>query len=131
MPPALQASISVPGIFPPVKIDDEYYVDGGIANPTPIDVVLSDEIDLVIGVDLVMKKKVKLENPKLIDTVMQTYEIIRSQAIEHRLDNEKTILIQPEVGGPISSFKFMDIPKFIGIGEKAAEEKLEEIKNLL
>jgi len=33
---AIIASISIPGIFPPIKIDDHYYIDGGIAEHLPI-----------------------------------------------------------------------------------------------
>lgn len=35
--PAILASTALPGIFPPVRIDDETYVDGGMSNNVPID----------------------------------------------------------------------------------------------
>lgn len=34
--PALQASAAIPGVFPPVKIDGRYLIDGGVANHTPV-----------------------------------------------------------------------------------------------
>src|SRR5205085_3167960 len=33
---AVLASSAVPGLFPPVEIDDEHYFDGGIVNSIPI-----------------------------------------------------------------------------------------------
>ena len=36
---ALRASVSLPGVFPPVQRDGEYYVDGGLLNNVPIDVM--------------------------------------------------------------------------------------------
>src|ERR1700680_2010865 len=36
---ALRASISIPGLLPPVMIDGEAYVDGGTMNSLPVDVM--------------------------------------------------------------------------------------------
>lgn len=35
--PAILASSAAPGIYPPVRIADSYYMDGGIVNPVPVD----------------------------------------------------------------------------------------------
>lgn len=35
--PALLASASIPGIFPPAEIDGEHFYDGGIVNSVPVD----------------------------------------------------------------------------------------------
>ena len=34
----IQASMSIPGVFPPVQIGDAYYVDGGLKNQVPANV---------------------------------------------------------------------------------------------
>jgi len=49
---AVRASISVPGIFTPVKKDDMILVDGGLVNPVPVNVVRDMGADFVIAVDL-------------------------------------------------------------------------------
>ncbi len=36
---AIRASISIPGLFKPFKINNRYYVDGGITNPVPVNVL--------------------------------------------------------------------------------------------
>jgi len=36
---AIRASISIPGLFKPFKIKGKYYVDGGITNPVPVNVL--------------------------------------------------------------------------------------------
>ena len=125
---AAQASISVPGIFPPVKIKSGYFIDGGVANPTPVDVCKNQGVDIVIGVDLIMKRKIKLDNPGPITTLFQSYDIIRSQIIKHKLKKVGgAIIISPEIRGTIDSFKFNEIPKMIKSGEEAAEKALPEI----
>ncbi|MDP3990439.1 MAG: patatin-like phospholipase family protein [archaeon] len=49
---AVRASISIPGIFTPLVIDGDNYVDGMLGNPTPYDVVKRMGADIVIAVDL-------------------------------------------------------------------------------
>ena len=49
---AVRASISVPGIFTPVKKDGIILVDGGLVNPVPVSVVRKMGADFVIAIDL-------------------------------------------------------------------------------
>lgn len=126
---AVRASITVPGIFPPIKINGRYLIDGGVVNPTPTDTLKDMGADIIIGVDLVMQREVKLDDPGLITTLMQSYEIIRTQAVKYRIEKatKNTIMIKPKLRGAIDSFKFYDINKFIRSGEEAAKEMLPEI----
>lgn len=45
---AVQASTALPGLFPPVKIDGEYFVDGGLLRTLHASVALDQEIDLLL-----------------------------------------------------------------------------------
>ncbi|MDD5391342.1 MAG: patatin-like phospholipase family protein [Gallionellaceae bacterium] len=49
---AVRASISVPGIFTPVKSNGRILVDGGLVNPVPVSVARALGADIVIAVDL-------------------------------------------------------------------------------
>ena len=49
---AIRASISVPGIFTPVKKNGAFLVDGGLVNPVPVNISRQMGADLVIAVDL-------------------------------------------------------------------------------
>jgi len=49
---AVRASISMPGVFTPVKKKDMILVDGGLVNPVPVSVVREMGADYVIAVDL-------------------------------------------------------------------------------
>lgn len=49
---AIRASMSIPGVFKPVKYRDMVLVDGGVYNNFPVDVVRDMGADVVIGVDL-------------------------------------------------------------------------------
>ena len=49
---ALRATMSVPGLFAPVKFKDRWLVDGGLVDPVPVGVARALEADVVIAVDL-------------------------------------------------------------------------------
>ena len=49
---AIRASISLPGIFKPVRKNDYLLVDGGLVNPVPVRTVRDMGADFVIAVDL-------------------------------------------------------------------------------
>jgi NTE family protein len=50
--PALRATMSVPGLFAPVRVKGRWLVDGGIVDPVPVGVARAMEADVVIAVDL-------------------------------------------------------------------------------
>ena len=45
---AIQASSALPGLFPPVEIDDHYYVDGALKKTMHASVALDDGVDLML-----------------------------------------------------------------------------------
>ena len=49
---AIRASISIPGVFTPARFGGALLVDGGVANPLPIDVAKDMGADLTIAVSL-------------------------------------------------------------------------------
>jgi NTE family protein len=51
---AIRASLSVPGLFTPVWLDDRLLIDGGVSNPLPIDVARSLGAERIIAVDVLV-----------------------------------------------------------------------------
>ena len=49
---AIRASISIPTVFQPFKTGGNYYVDGGVVNPIPINRVIRHEGDILIAVSV-------------------------------------------------------------------------------
>jgi NTE family protein len=126
---ALLSSISVPGILPPVKVNDQYLVDGGLVDNTPAKLVEKMGADFIIAVDLTIKQKTVLKDPGMFSVLMQSYEIMRSQGVESRLKNvrKKLVVIMPETRKTTDSFKFYNMARFIESGEKATEKVLPQI----
>ena len=49
---AIRASISLPGYYEPVSINDMVLIDGGTVNPIPLNRVVRKKGDLLVGVDV-------------------------------------------------------------------------------
>lgn len=49
---ALKSSAAYPGAFYPVKINGNYFVDGGVANPVPVEVAKQAGAKYIIAVDI-------------------------------------------------------------------------------
>ena len=49
---SVRASMAMPGLFPPVSIDEHWMVDGGLVNPVPVSVCHALGADVVIAVNL-------------------------------------------------------------------------------
>lgn len=61
---AVRASISIPAIFAPVPYKDTILIDGGVANPLPVDVVRDMGAGLTVAVNLHPALKIKKEKEK-------------------------------------------------------------------
>ncbi|MFT5206548.1 MAG: NTE family protein [Candidatus Omnitrophota bacterium] len=49
---ALRASIAIPGIFQPVRINGEILIDGGVLDPLPISCLIEEGVDKIIAIDV-------------------------------------------------------------------------------
>jgi NTE family protein len=49
---AMRASFSLPGVFPPVRVDGRWLVDGALVNPVPVDCCRALGAQMVIAVNL-------------------------------------------------------------------------------
>ncbi|WP_214226957.1 patatin-like phospholipase family protein [Pedobacter sp. B4-66] len=120
---SIQASSCIPGIFRPIMIDDEMYVDGGILNNFPVEPLLNN-CDFIIGSSCNHLKPV--EKITKITALMA-----RAGLMSVNKDMEEkaafcNVLIEPKGMGEISTF---DMKKAETIYWLAYEETLKAIKN--
>ena len=52
----IQASIAIPGIFPPVVIDNQLHVDGGVVDNLPIEIMYKYPVSHIIAISLTQLK---------------------------------------------------------------------------
>jgi NTE family protein len=117
---ALRATMSLPGIFAPVRLGNRVLVDGGVLNNLPVDVVKQMGADIVIAVPLDLAPEV----PK-IDTLLE----VAGRAIDVIImENERRnlgiadLVIMPEVKD-LKSRDFNRLDDFRKAGYEAAERK--------
>lgn len=84
--PAVRASMSMPGILQPLKIDNRYLVDGALVNPVPVNAVREMGADLVIAVDLLNDVTSRNESKRKIKTSRRTKKK-RDRALAGHTDN--------------------------------------------
>ncbi len=61
---AVQASAALPGLFPPVEIDDQYYVDGALKKTLHATVALEEGVDLLLCLNPLVPFDATASNPK-------------------------------------------------------------------
>lgn len=101
---AIRASMSVPGLFPPVILNNNVHVDGGVFNNMPIDVMMNREVDVVIAcrVDkeyiVATEKEVVRSLPGLFTTFIKS-TVANSDSHSEGLEQFVNLFFAPDVVG--------------------------------
>lgn len=128
---SIRASMSVPGVFAPVRIDDRLLVDGGIVGNLAVHVMQEMGVDIIIAVDV----EFPLYGPEELGSALTISEqmltiLIRKETLR-QIDRlgERDILIRPELG-TFASTNFGEILDAIEPGQVAAREQATKLKTL-
>jgi len=120
------ASASIPGVFPPVKIDGVYYSDGGAVSSTPVDAAQRMGAGFIIASD-VKGKIVRCDKPEKASEIMSRCNYITGMLLNEVQLQNASVVISPDV----KYFHWTDFDR-IGLlvqkGEDAAQHKILEIK---
>lgn len=129
LPDVVRASIAIPSIFKPVKINNETYIDGGVARNIPVEDAQNLGADLVIASDVgePIRQLDKLNT--FVDVLFQSVGFHQQES--DTIQKEKTdIYIGPDIK-EFSTFSYEQVDEIIRRGELAAREALPEIKKAL
>ncbi|HET7360876.1 MAG TPA: patatin-like phospholipase family protein, partial [Salinimicrobium sp.] len=128
LPKAVSASAAIPTLFGPVEINGRLLTDGGVSNNYPVEELRKRGADIVIGVDVqdTLAKREDLNSVFDILTQISNFRTIRAMQGK----KEKTdVYINPPIK-PFSVVSFGSGRKIIDAGEKAAREKMPELKKI-
>ncbi|WNS77062.1 patatin-like phospholipase family protein [Bacillus sp. DTU_2020_1000418_1_SI_GHA_SEK_038] len=125
---AVRASISIPGIFVPEKLNGRLLVDGGVVDRVPVSVVKEMGADIVIAID-VSHVKTNAEITSIYDVIMQSLDILQMELVTHR-EIVSDFMIKPRVE-MYSSRAFTNIEEIIRIGEEETRKHIKEIKEVI
>lgn len=105
---AVRASISVPGVFTPVQLNNMLLVDGGLVNPVPVSVLKEMGADIVIAVDL---------NHDLLTSseisIKDKDELIKKSESENRIIKELNTYVKANPTSAFASIQEWFAPKQI------------------
>ncbi|WP_243459202.1 patatin-like phospholipase family protein [Metabacillus bambusae] len=125
---AVRASIAIPGIFVPEKIDGRLLVDGGVVDRVPVSVVKEMGADIVIAVDVSHVKRNE-DITSIFDVILQSLDIMQDELVHHR-EIASDVMIRPHVE-QYNSRAFTNIKEIIEIGEKEAIQHVEKIHRVI
>ena len=128
LPLVLSASSAFPSLFSPVEIDENLYVDGGVANNYPVEEVRKMGADIIIGVDVQddLKDRDKLSGVLGILTQISNFQMIEKMKEKKQLTD---IYIKPNIEG-FSVVSFDQGDQIVNKGVEAALLVQEKLKKL-
>lgn len=127
---AMRASMAIPGVFTPVRLDSMVLVDGGVVNNYPVNVAKQMGADVIIGVDVqsALRTANELENAGAI-----LGQLIDLMGQDNYLNNlkETDVLIKVNVKGySAASFTKNAVDSLIHRGLVAAEAQKDALMKL-
>ena len=125
----IKASSAIPGIFPPVKLDNYYLIDGSASESVPAGRVREIGADRVLGVDVTRCIKT-IEQPKNVFDILYRAEDITSFHLSVLRLREADLVIRPQVRH-LTWADFDKIEEIISAGKITAMENINEIKKLI
>ncbi|MGH9838835.1 MAG: patatin-like phospholipase family protein [Blastocatellia bacterium] len=118
---ALRATMSIPGVFPPVARDGTVLVDGALLNNIPTDVMRELKPDVVIAVD-VGSRLGDLQAISSLGGILQQSLGVMTIESDRRNLRLADIIIAPEIGD-LSTLDFSSVDGVADIGYQGAEAK--------
>ncbi|NVN17271.1 patatin [Muricauda sp. HICW] len=128
LPEAIVASGTFPSLFEPAEINEQILIDGGVVNNYPIAQVKAMGADIIIGVDVQhdLATRESLSSATEILLQINNYRTVNDM---RKKSKETDVYIRPDID-EFSVIAFDRGKQIIKSGEKAAEEKLDELKEI-
>ncbi|MEY4201913.1 MAG: hypothetical protein RLZZ265_3653 [Verrucomicrobiota bacterium] len=156
---AVLASCAIPSVFVPVRLDGENYIDGGVSDPLPVDVLREAGVERVIAVNIIptsaflrCAREHEREQVEEKRRGFSFLHLLNQQVNYFAYGNILDVTQRAVIGGQIRSAEdacrqadvvlrplacdsrwhdFSNPMKYISLGRRVAEESLADIKNLV
>jgi NTE family protein len=129
---AICASCAIPGVFTPLedKTTGRLLVDGGVVAPVPTKAVRKMGAEIIIAVDVIADQNQFWNSPTTLIGVFIQAGMIMLRTASKMQHYRADVVITPKLGH-LRPDELGKMDEFVELGEKAAREKIEEIKKLL
>jgi NTE family protein len=119
---AMRASMSIPGVFPPVPIEGRVLIDGGVAANLPVSTVRGMGADIVIAVDVGTPLATLEPKSSILAIADQLAGLLTADNTKASLASlgEQDVLVQPPLGREIGAGEFNRAAEVLEFGDKGA-----------
>jgi len=157
---AVQASSAIPGVCAPVRIGEEMFFDGGVADPLPVDVAREMGVDIVLAVNVIptpayMRCRIEFEREQALVRQERSHlatrlvrRAVNALATHNVFDVIHRTMLAAQMHLAEQSGRHADIilrplsldgrwhdfhrpGRYIALGRQTAEEHLSEIKAII
>ena len=120
---AMRASMSIPGVFPPVRIGSHVVVDGGVARNVPVDIARAMGADIVIAVDVGTPLATVTPQSNVLEITGQVTGLLTVRNTREQLATltDRDVLISPPLGDRVATASFAKGPEALAIGKEGAD----------
>ena len=128
---AMRSTMSIPGLFAPVRTGGMVLVDGGMRNNFPVNIARAMGADIVIGIDLSGAPAEGANDiQNLADILFSSFDLFSNDAFEKNVESAD-IYIHPDLSGyNMLSFNPVAVDTMSRRGFRAAKAKESELKAL-
>jgi len=128
LPDVIRASVSIPTMFMPHRIDGRYKVDGGAVNNFPSNHLKELGCDIVIGFSVQSEEPDSLGEISIIDILEMTGMFVDTKSNEER-QKLCDIVVHPDLKG-FGLTDFTDNDTIIKLGVIGGREKITELQKI-
>jgi NTE family protein len=132
---AVRASVSIPYVFPPYKMNGRYLIDGFQSDPLPVGVAIKEGADVIIAMGFESPYQDQISSLMRYNfqiSSVTSNNLLKTNFAFHNLAHHSEIIpVLPEFEHRIKLFDTDKIPYVIEEGERAAVKQLRHIKYAL
>ena len=120
---SMRASLAMPGVFAPIRVNRRLLVDGGLVRNLPVDIARAMGAEVIIAVNVGTPLAGEEELSSSIGVARQMLQILTEQNVQRSLKElaPGDVLISPELDG-ISFMNFGRSERAMAAGERAARQ---------
>lgn len=130
MLPALRASAAIPGIFPPVEIDGQFLIDGGVANHTPVSTAIKLGATRLIVLPTGFSCAPQMPPSGALNIALHSLNLIIARQLLHDLENHRQqadiLVVPPLCPQRANPLDFQAAENLIDRGYKTTRQWLEQ-----
>jgi NTE family protein len=127
---ALRATMSLPVVFEPVRMDDMLLVDGGVLNNVPVETAKKLGAEKTVLVDIHRPLK-DVSSQDIKSTFQLVQRMVETMAANSTIEKIKDADCTIRVDLDVDTFDFSSPEELIEEGKRAAREKLAAVKKLV